>query len=87
MPTTRETTPFDPTATTVPTTTRTPGGEFECPPGVEGDFPDPEDCGAFYTCVGGIPYHNFCPDGLHFNPITDSCDYPDNVDCMDRPSK
>lgn len=37
------------TTTTTTTTTENPGGEFRCPIGQEGDFPDPEDCGAFYT--------------------------------------
>jgi len=78
----------NPTTTTqpAPTTTPNPGEEFECPSGDDGDFPDPFDCSKFYTCVGGMPYHNDCPAGLYFNPLIDACDFPANVDCQDRPT-
>lgn len=39
-----------------------------------------------FFSVGGVPYHNECPPGLHFNPLIDACDYPANVDCQDRPT-
>ncbi|XP_069691255.1 probable chitinase 10 [Periplaneta americana] len=44
-------------------------------------FPDPYNCGAFYQCSHGVPYHQNCPAGLHFNPSINVCDYPENAGC------
>lgn len=89
-PTTTTTTttlaPSTTTTTTLRTTTQGGGGcgNFQCP-SPEGHFPDPDDCAAFYSCVGGLCVgHQVCPDGLLFNPVTQQCDYPSEVVC---PSK
>jgi len=60
-------------------TTRNPG-DFQCPR-PEGLFPDPDDCSAFYSCIENIPIRNVCPDGLHFNPKTGLCDWPEEAGC------
>lgn len=44
------------------------------------------DCSKFYTCEneGGVLkriYRN-CPDNLFFNEITNQCDFPENIDCI-----
>lgn len=76
-----------PTGTTEPgnnstTSARPTGGPgFECPE-PEGSFPDPEDCAGYYVCTAGIPIHASCPDGLHFDPDTGICDWPDSVQCQ-----
>jgi len=73
-----------PTGTTEPgntTSVRPTGGPgFECPE-PEGSFADPEDCEGYYVCNAGIPIHALCPDGLHFNPDSGICDWPDIVQC------
>lgn len=56
---------------------------FQCPE-PEGLFPDPEDCGAFYSCLENEPTHKLCPDGLHFNPVTKDCDWPGDAGCANR---
>ena len=39
-------------------------------------------CDAFYTCSNGIWWDKqYCPDGLHFNPEVDVCDWPENAGC------
>ncbi|RVE51508.1 hypothetical protein evm_003909 [Chilo suppressalis] len=43
-----------------------------------------ENCNKFYICANGKPFAQKCPDNLLFNPSTDRCDWPKNVDCGDR---
>ncbi|ODN01504.1 putative chitinase 3 [Orchesella cincta] len=66
------------TSTEGPSTTG--GSGFQCPE-PNGSFPDPEDCAGYYVCDSGIPIHANCPEGLHFNPVTETCDWPDAVNC------
>lgn len=61
-------------------TTGNPGG-FSCPRPT-GYFPDPEDCGAFYSCLANQPTHEYCPEGLHFNPVLELCDWPESAGCV-----
>jgi hypothetical protein len=68
---------------TIGTTTTKKPGEFQCPD-EDGDYPDPDDCSKYFTCVSGIAYHQQCPDGLFFDPITRRCEW--EVDCQDRPT-
>lgn len=37
-------------------------------------IPDPEDCGAYFICDGGLGHRNYCHQGIHFNPILAQCD-------------
>jgi len=74
------TTTPDPNVTTTTKATTVGGGTFECPT-PEGNFPDPQDCTAYYQCAEDIPYHQYCPDGLYYNPVVGVCDFPENVVC------
>ena len=45
-----------------------------------GDFcyPDPEDCNAFYQCVGYIPIYQHCAPGLELSStVVCYCDWPE----------
>ena len=55
--------------------------KFNCPGTKNGLYSDPHNCGYFYQCSNGIPYHMPCPSGLQFNPDTRECDYPFIVNC------
>lgn len=86
-PTTTTTTVQPPTTTiyttTLRTTTQNAGGcsNFQCP-FPNGNFADPNNCAAYYSCAGGLCVGHFvCPDGLLFNPDRQICDYPSEVDC------
>lgn len=54
---------------------------FTCPAGDNGPFADTDNCAYFYSCFGGIPYHQPCSPGLYFNADSRRCDYPYNVTC------
>lgn len=41
----------------------------------------PINCSHYIVCDEDEPYHEFCPDGLLFNPDIQDCDDPDYVDC------
>lgn len=43
-------------------------------------IPDPEDCGAYFICDGGLGIRNHCHQGIYFNPILAQCDV-DYKDC------
>ncbi|KAG6441555.1 hypothetical protein O3G_MSEX001893 [Manduca sexta] len=43
-----------------------------------------ELCNHFYICLHGRPLPINCPPGLHFNPKSRKCDWPENVECRDR---
>ncbi|KAL4717053.1 hypothetical protein ACJJTC_016940 [Scirpophaga incertulas] len=43
-----------------------------------------ENCNQFYICNEGTPVALRCPGNLLFNPQTDKCDWPENVNCGDR---
>ena len=63
--------------------------EFQCP-GNEGIYPDPDDCRSFYQCVYDesaelFPIKATCDPILLFDDIFSVCNYPEVVDCGDRP--
>lgn len=43
-------------------------------------IPDPEDCGSYFICDGGIGKRSTCHPGIFFNPILGQCD-PNYKDC------
>lgn len=53
---------------------------FTCPT-ADGQYSDPDDCGAFFSCSNGIAYKFNCPAGLHFDQANVRCDYKDIVNC------
>jgi len=69
--TTASTTPAN---TSSPTPASTTGTPFTCP-SPNGNFPNPDDCNAYYTCSNNIPIPQACPPGLVYNPIYDACDF------------
>nr|XP_022904659.1 chondroitin proteoglycan-2-like [Onthophagus taurus] len=44
-------------------------------------LPHETDCNQFYKCDWGKPILQQCPDGLHFNPSLQVCDWPANAGC------
>ncbi|KAJ4443199.1 hypothetical protein ANN_04866 [Periplaneta americana] len=89
-PTPRPTEPPTPRPTTAePPTTPEP---LECPtatppkcpypdPAYSVFFPHPSSCRWFYHCSNGVAYCKICPGNLHWNPILDTCDWPDHAGC------
>eukprot|EP00092_Neocalanus_flemingeri_P020104 GFUD01021765.1.p1 GENE.GFUD01021765.1~~GFUD01021765.1.p1 ORF type:complete len:1012 (+),score=236.64 GFUD01021765.1:51-3086(+) len=48
--------------------------------------PDPEQCDRFAECSPhGEKFYKLCPDGLVLSLSKGLCDYPEKVDCQDRP--
>ncbi|KAG0712207.1 hypothetical protein GWK47_018982 [Chionoecetes opilio] len=60
-----------------------------CPDGDLGHFYDPDSCGAFYECRGGVAVPRECPKDLLYNAFIPAarypCDYPLNVVCGASP--
>lgn len=83
IPTTTTETEPETTTPREPETTTAGGSQPVCPE--EGDiyYPDPEDCGKFYECVNGEIYEFICPEGLHFNPSINLCDFPQSAGCQE----
>ncbi|CAG4943337.1 unnamed protein product [Parnassius apollo] len=52
--------------------------------GSEGILVAHENCNQFYTCSNGLPVVQSCPANLLYNPYTEQCDWPENVQCGDR---
>merc|ERR1711892_676041 len=54
---------------------------------VEGDgfWPDPYNCRKYWHCFRGEGEHVTCQDDFLFNTKYDGCDYPEEVECGDRP--
>ena len=44
-------------------------------------LPHENNCSMFYTCDNRRKILQKCPPGLHFNPIIQVCDWPQNVKC------
>lgn len=38
-------------------------------------------CTQFIRCINGVASQQACQNGLHFNPTTQQCDLPANVNC------
>nr|XP_022901772.1 peritrophin-1-like [Onthophagus taurus] len=62
-----------------------PGPVGECPLINHNDYVDflthSHDCTIYYMCDWGTPIQMTCPDGLHFNPTLNVCDYPWDAGC------
>merc|ERR1712200_38354 len=59
------------------------GDPWECPG--NGLWPDPDNCACFYDCANLQPFHECCGQGTLFNDVMLICDYPEHVNCGDRP--
>uniref|UniRef100_A0A023G8D0 Putative peritrophin n=1 Tax=Amblyomma triste TaxID=251400 RepID=A0A023G8D0_AMBTT len=61
-----------------------PPAEESCPPTdgmVPLYVPDPDDCTKYTVCSGGFGMKLDCPPGLHFNKVTNHCDFPPLAQC------
>ncbi|XP_060521021.1 mucin-2-like isoform X2 [Cylas formicarius] len=79
----KSTTELITTENDVNTATNNPSETPECPP-VDGEYPTyipHEDCSKFWQCSNGIPYLHNCSTGLHFNPVLNVCDRPQDAGC------
>ncbi|XP_018007937.1 uncharacterized protein LOC108665673 [Hyalella azteca] len=60
----------------------------QCPatdPEIAVNLPDPDDCTSFCECSGGTAYAIHCDGGLYYDEKLHICNWPDNVDCGNRP--
>ncbi|MCL4139092.1 UNVERIFIED_CONTAM: hypothetical protein GTU68_006091 [Idotea baltica] len=61
----------------------------QCPT-TDGDFPvyiaNPDDCQSFCECSAGLAYSFTCQDGTLWDEEYNVCNFPEYVDCGDRPS-
>ena len=60
-----------------------PGTGF-CDGKANGNYQDPDNCYGFIACSNQIVYKMNCSVGLKYNKNTDSCDWPQNVQCPGR---
>ncbi|XP_046400745.1 major mite allergen Der p 23-like [Ischnura elegans] len=54
---------------------------YRCPNNAPGFYPNPYDCHKYFLCDGANAWAFECPGHLFFNPNTQGCDFPGNVDC------
>nr|XP_022900905.1 probable chitinase 10 [Onthophagus taurus] len=88
-PTTDDVLPDDTTTTSTQTPVTSPVPGDDCSsvvcPSQNGDFPvfhsHPKVCDRYCKCDWGVAYDMPCPDGLHFNPVLNVCDYPVDAKC------
>ncbi|XP_019869271.2 uncharacterized protein LOC109597929 [Aethina tumida] len=75
---------------TTPTTTTTKKPLDECseksaqcpnPDGPDSVYIPLDDCTKFCQCSNGQAILHNCPDGLHFNPVLNVCDWPQDAGC------
>lgn len=48
-------------------------------------LPNVRDCNAYFRCGPNGPEIGNCPQEFNFNPLTRSCDWPENVECFKCP--
>jgi len=73
------------TSTTKRTTTTDCGHFFDCRGKPDGFYGDPYNCRKYWHCFGTVGEHLMCGPGLYYEVDDVACDYPENVDCGDRP--
>jgi hypothetical protein len=44
--------------------------------------PNPDDCASYYQCTNGMASKKICPNGLHWNQYSHSCDWPQYANCQ-----
>ncbi|KAL1453206.1 hypothetical protein WDU94_007371, partial [Cyamophila willieti] len=64
-------------------TTSAASGLFQYCASPRGQYPSPNSCSNYINCWDDVAIEQECPAGLVFGET--SCDYPQNVDCGDRP--
>jgi len=56
---------------------------FQCPE-PSGIFPNPLYCHKFYLCHGGFSYERKCPENTFYDPVHESCNHLQDVECGTR---
>merc|ERR1712013_353788 len=51
----------------------------------EGLYPDLDNCQCYWNCAHHVAFHTCCGVGTLYDAVNMDCDYPDHVDCGDRP--
>jgi len=75
-----------PEPTNEPTISPDCGGHTDyCQHTSDGWFPDPYNCRKYWRCVNHEGTHFKCPDDQLFDLTYDGCNFPNLVDCGDRP--
>ncbi|XP_058122265.1 peritrophin-1-like [Anopheles ziemanni] len=58
---------------------------MRCPaidnPNVVVFIPGIQSCDEYFLCQGGTPIQRFCSPGLHWNRLTERCDFPESANC------
>ncbi|KAG4068886.1 hypothetical protein HA402_005034 [Bradysia odoriphaga] len=44
-------------------------------------LPSDVDCEKYYICYKGDPMEQYCAPGIHWNAVTNQCDFAENVNC------
>ncbi|KAG5885066.1 hypothetical protein JTB14_036635 [Gonioctena quinquepunctata] len=57
---------------------------IECSQGEFSVYGALQDCTQFCQCSNGIPHLHHCPNGTHFNPVSNVCDHPDKAGCVEE---
>ncbi|KAL2719605.1 chitin-binding domain protein cbd-1-like isoform X1 [Vespula squamosa] len=88
LPETKETSAPPPSSTGVPTSSTSGSIPDHCPSHDSGDvvhLPHETNCSLFYKCLEGKKIVLRCPPNLHFNPILQVCDLPEQAHCKSKP--
>lgn len=65
-----------------PSSTTSQPPVYNCSGLPDGNYQHPTNCSKFISCVAGeYAYEMDCPAGLHYDPSTDQCDYPEVAGC------
>jgi len=62
------------------------GHDLDCSNKKDGWYADPYSCQKYWNCLNGNGKHEMCPNGLMYEPSRVQCDFPDRVNCGNRPS-
>nr|XP_050863124.1 uncharacterized protein LOC127069747 isoform X2 [Vespula vulgaris] len=89
LPVTRGSTSAPPQSSTGIPTSSTPGNiPDHCPSDDNGNvvhLPHETNCSLFYKCHEGQKVVLQCPPHLHFNPVLQVCDLPEQANCKSKP--
>ena len=61
------------------------GHDLDCSSKPDGYYADPYSCKKYWHCSGGRGSHMICDGELMYEPSKVQCDYPDRVNCGNRP--
>ena len=59
---------------------------FSCAGKRNGFYANPASCSSYFICAGSQSFVIKCATGLMFNTVTQYCDYPRNVQCINTQS-